>query len=244
ATAASDQWFLSQEWRDHRDGNRNVAAHEDCIRGITETETWISANAAALQAASSAPAVEEARLYLVGLRAMQNQLWVADPGGYQARDFGMAELVRRIHALRTPGKKTIIWAWNWHIARRYQDVRGWNDNPQDNIRRQGARAMGSFLSEALGSDYFPIALIGHRVLINSGGVTPPVTSHPEAVEWRLKQLGKPYLLVDLRQPLPQSLLPSGPTYQISQEWGDPYRQFSALLYLENSGPMIYVNSGL
>ncbi|HVF41303.1 MAG TPA: erythromycin esterase family protein, partial [Gemmatimonadaceae bacterium] len=70
ATAASDQWFLSQEWRDHRDGNRNVAAHEDCIRGITETETWISANGAALQAVSSVAAVEEARLYLVGLRAM------------------------------------------------------------------------------------------------------------------------------------------------------------------------------
>jgi hypothetical protein len=190
--------------------------------------------------ATSARAVEEARLSLVALRAWEDQLWVPDPGGYQARDQGMAELLRRLHALLTPGKRTIVWAWNWHIARRYEEVRGFDDDPRRPVPRQGARAMGSFLHESLGDAYLPIALVGYRVEINSGGVTPPLQTNLLSVERRLNDLGPDYLLVDLRQPLPGTLLPPGGVYQVSQEWGDPYRQFAALLFLEHSPPMTYV----
>lgn len=54
---------------------------------------------------------------------------------------------------------------------------------------------------------------------------------------------KDLLLVDLREPLPESLLPPGGTYRVGQEWGDPYRQFAALLFLEHSPPMAYVPAG-
>lgn len=37
--------------------------------------------------------------------------------------------------------------------------------------------------------------------------------------------------MDLRQPLGGALLPPGQTYLVSHEWGDPYRQFGALLFL-------------
>ena len=240
----SRAFYLSQDYRDHVEGRPNTAAHEQCLSGISDMEAWISANAPALEAATSAAAVEEARISLIALRAYEDQLWVPDPGGFQARDHGMAEVLRRVHALYTPGKKTIVWAWNWHIARRYEEVRGFDDDPERHVPRQGARAMGSFLHDAFGSDYLPIALIGYHVEINSGGITPPIPTSPLAVERRLHELGPDYLLVDLRQPLPDTLLPPGRTYQVSQEWGDPYRQFGALLFLEHSPPMTYVPVGV
>ena len=240
ASHASNQFFVSQEYREHVAGNRNTAAHQQCMSGIAEMEAWIDANAPALQGATSATAVEEARLMLVSLRGWQDQLWIPDPGGYQGRDFGMAAAIQRLHALHTPGKKAVIWAWNWHIARRYEEVRGFDDDPQRVIPRQGARAMGGFLTDAFGADYLPIGLIGYDVQINSGGVTPPLQTHAESVERRLHDLGRPYLLVDLRQPLPQTLLPAGPTWRVSQEWGDPYRQFGALVYMHYSAGMTYV----
>lgn len=243
AAHARDEFGRSREYRDHVEGRRNTAAHEQCLRGIAEMEGWIEDRAPALPAATSAAAVEEARLALIALRAWEQQLWVPDPGGYQARDEGMAQLLLRLHALHTPGKKTVVWAWNWHIARRYEEVRGFDDDSARVVPRQGARAMGSFLHDALGADYLPIALIGYRVEINSGGITPPIPASPLAVERRLHELGPDYLLVDLRQPLPDALLPPGRTHAVSQEWGDPYRQFGALLFLEHSPPMTYVPVG-
>jgi erythromycin esterase-like protein len=240
ASYSSNQFFLSQEYRDHAAGIRNTAAHQECMAGIAEMEAWIAANSPALQGATSVTAVEEARLMLVSMRGWEDQLWIPEPGGYQGRDFGMATAIQRLHALHTPGKKAVIWAWNWHIARRYEEVRGFDDDPQRVIPRQGARAMGGFLTDAFGADYLPIGLIGYDVQINSGGVTPPLQTHPESVERRLHDLGRPYLLVDLRQPLPQTLLPPGRTYRVSQEWGDPYRQFGALVYLHYSPGMTYV----
>ncbi len=99
ATHGSDQFFLSQDWIDHTAGRRNNAAHEDCLRGITEAEAWIAANVSSLQGSSSPSAVEEARLYLVALRAMEQALWLPDDGSYQARDFAMAQMITRLHAL-------------------------------------------------------------------------------------------------------------------------------------------------
>ena len=179
---------------------------------------------------------------LVSLRAWQDQLWVPDPGGYQARDSGMAELLRRLHALHTPGRRTVVWAWNWHIARRYEEVRGFDDDPERHVPRQGARAMGSFLHDAFGADYLPIALIGYRVEMAAGAINPPLPNHPLAVERRLNALDRPYLLVDLRQPVGDTLMVPGRTYAVSQEWGDPYRQFGALLFLRHSPPMVFVQT--
>lgn len=230
------EFFLSQQYLDVVEGRRDAAAHAQCVGGIVDVESWIAANQAALQAASSAAAVEEARIALISTRAWEDQLYVPDPGGYQARDQGMAQTLLRLHALHTAGKKTVVWAWNWHIARRYEEVRGWNDDPAAVVPRQGARAMGGFLHDALGADYLPIALIGSRVQIRNG-TSPAVTENPLAVERRLHQLGREYLLVDLRQPPGASLLPPGQTYLLSHEWGDPYRQFGALLFLEYSPPM-------
>lgn len=238
AHASSNEFFVSQQYRDVREGRGSAADHEQCMGAIAAMESWIAASAPALQAGASAAAVEEARIALISLRAWEDALWVPDPGGYQARDQGMAQVLLRLHALHAPRKKAVVWAWNWHIARRYEEVRGFDDDPQAPVPRQGARAMGSFLHEALGAGYLPVALIGSRVL-TTNGTSPMVPSHPLAVERRLHELGPDYLLVDLRQPLPGTLLPPGTTYQVSHEWGDPYRQFGALLFLEHSPPMTW-----
>ena len=235
--ATYEDWtfFASQEWQDIRNGIRNQPKHDECLAGITALESWIDANAAALQGSSSARAVEEARLHLVSLRAMETALFNPDPVAYEARDRGMAELVRRLPALYAPGKKTVVWAWNWHIARGYEDITGWDEDPDELLPRQTARSMGSFLDEALGDDYAPIALIGYQVQCRSCVGPPPLQVNPQSVERRLHDLDWPTLLVDLRQPV--ALFPPGETYRVSQEWGDPYAQFEALLFLEHSAPM-------
>ena len=234
------EWYRSQEYADYTAGRRFADAHEQCIAGIAAVESWIAANAPALTAATSAAAVEEARVALLALRAWEQQLWVPDPGGYQARDQGMAEALQRLQALYAPGKRTIVWAWNWHIARRYEEVRGFDDDPQKPVGRQSARATGSFLHDALGARYRTIGLVGYRVQTVPPAVTPPLQTNPQSVERRLHDLGHEYLLVDLRQPLPDTLLVPGRTYQVSQEWGDPYRQFDALVFLDTSPAMSYL----
>jgi erythromycin esterase len=235
-------WYASQEFRDHQAGIRNAAKHQTCIGGITALESWLAQHQAALEAASSARALEEARISLVSLRAWEDQLWQPDPAGYQARDSGMAEVLLRLHALETPGKKTAVWAWNFHIARNYQSVHGWDEDPTEVVPRQGARAMGGFLSDALGADYVPIGLIGYLVETNGGlGQEPP--SWPESVELRLHGLGEPYLLVDLRGPVGDGLLVPGTRLSFSREWGDPFQQFAALLFLDRSAPMTFAQSG-
>ncbi len=238
-SARNDSFFVAQEYLDLVAGRRNLEAHDECIRGIADLESWINANQATLASATSAAEVEEARLSLVSIRAMEDQLWIPDPGGYQGRDKGMAELTRRLRDLHARDKKMIVWAWNWHIARRYQEVKGFDEDPERVIPRQGARAMGGFLSDAFGASYLPIALIGYQVAMPFG-TQPPLQTNPLSVEQRLHQLGEPYLLVDLRTPLADTLIVPGRTYRISQEWADPYRQFGALVFLDYSGPMTMI----
>lgn len=235
------EFYGSPEFQAHVSGNRNEAAHAACLDGIASLEAWFAAEGVALAGATSGIALEEARLALVSQRAMEQQLWVPDPGGYQARDEGMARLALGLRELHAPGSKTIVWAWNWHIARRYEEVRGFNDDPAANVPRQGARAMGSFLHEALGEAYLPIGLVGYRV--QQIGTSPPIPTHALSLERRLNEFNEALLLVDLRQPLGDTITVPGRTYQISQEWGDPYRQFSALLFLSFSPAMVYVDPG-
>jgi erythromycin esterase-like protein len=234
-------YYRSTEFQDHAAGRRDVTANQQCMAAIADLEAWIAANADALERATSVAAVEEARLTLLALRAWQEQLWIPDPGGYQARDRGMAETLRRLHALRAPGRKTVVWAWNWHIALRYDEVRGFDGDPSRVVPRQGARAMGSFLRDALGADYLPIGIVGYDVRVPGTG-SPPIPTHALSVERRLHELGRDHLLVDLRQPVGGTLLPPGTTYSVSQEWGDPYRQFAALLFVDESPAMTLVGA--
>jgi erythromycin esterase-like protein len=232
----------SAQYADWRAGRKDEARHATCVGGLGVLEAWLAEREAALAAASSAAALEEARVALVGLRAFEDQLHLGDPAGYEARDWGMAQSVLRLHALHTPGRRAAVWAWNWHIARDYPSMRGFDDDPAARVPRQGARAMGTFLHEVLGAqDYVPLALTGWRVETN-GGLAPPRSGREESVERWLHGLGqegpgRDVLLVDLRAPVGEGLLAPGTERLLSQEWGDPFRQFAGLLYLEHSPAM-------
>jgi erythromycin esterase len=237
-SSGPNTFFVSQQFRDLQAGRGDTIAHETCHRGIDQLDAWIAQNAGALASATSAAAVEEARIALLGLRSFEDALWLPGAGSYQARDRGMAETLLRVHALRTPGKKTVVWAWNWHIARRYEELRTLEPDPHGHAPRLGARAMGSFLHDALGSDYLPVALIGYTVEGMRGVTQPPLPNHPDAVERRLYDVGPNHLLVDLRRPLSDSLLPAGREYRINHALADPYRQFGAIVFLAHSAGMI------
>ena len=144
----------------------------------------------------------------------------------------------RLPALYAPGKRAVVWAWNWHIARRYEEIRGWDDDPDEVLPRQTARAMGSFLHASLGDDYVPIGLIAYLTQCTICIGPPPLQVHERSIERRLHDLDWHTLLVDLRQPV--ALFPPNETYRVSQEWGDPYRQFEALLFLDHSPAMVPV----
>jgi hypothetical protein len=62
----------------------------------------------------------------------------------------------------------------------------------------------------------------------------PLETNPLSVERRLNDLGKEHLLVDLRQPLPDTISVPGRTCRVSREWGNPYRQFDGLIFLRFS----------
>jgi erythromycin esterase-like protein len=240
AATSLTEFYASQQYQNHASGNRNTGAHETCLSTITDLEAWITTNTAALTAVSTSAAVEETRLALLSQRAAEQQYWLPDPAWYEVRDEAMANMLLRLRALHTPGKKTILWAWNWHIARRYQDVRGFNADSLMRLNRQGGRSMGYFLTNQLGTGYRPIALIGYDVYTWSSSTKPPLLDLPQAVEKRLNDLKADYLLVDVRQQVGGDLLPPDRTYLVSQEWGNPYTQFDALLFLAYSAPMTFL----
>ena len=235
----ASEFFASAEFADHYAGRRNTTAHASCLAGLTDLESWIAANSASLTAASSARRVEEARLSLLALRAWEDQLWLPDPEWYEVRDRAMATMILRLRALEAPQKKAIVWAWNWHIAWEYQDVRGFDADRTRVLTRQGGRSMGGFLRESIGTSYRPIALIGYEVRMY-GANQPPIPADELSIERRLHQFDEEYLLVDLRTPPSGNLIEPGVTYSVSQEWGDPYRNFAALLFLDYSAPMTFI----
>ena len=232
SVASLPDFYRSAEFQDLIADRRDPALHPRCIGGIDALEAWIDANAASLATATSARDVEEARLDLVAVRGWEDQLLVDWPQGYHAREIAMATMVRRLRDHYAPGARTIVWAWNWHIARDYARAHGNQQDPAFTDDRQGVAGMGSYLHEWYGESYVPIALTGYRIFRPPGVTPPPLPTSDLVVEKRLHDLGRDWLLVDLRQPIPGPLLPRTRDYGIAEMWADPYAQFDALIHLE------------
>ena len=231
-------FYQSQQFLDHYAGKRNTTAHANCLAGITSAEQWLEQNSAGLTASSSARSVEEARLALMGLRAWEEQFWLPDPAWYEVRDRAMANMMLRVRALEAPGKKMAVWAWNWHVAWRYEVVTGWDADTAHKLTRQGGRSMGGFLRDSLGAGYRPIGLVGYQV--HTFSAQDPIPTHGLSIERWLNQFDADYLLVDLRAPIAGGVIAPGTKYSISREWADPYQQYSALLFLAQSPGMTFV----
>ena len=84
----------------------------------------------------------------------------------------------------------------------------------------------------------PATLTAYHVLRPAGLPAVPVPSSDLVVEKRLHDLGRDWLLVDLRQPIPGALLPRTRDYGIGEMWADPYAQFDAIIHLEQAPAQI------
>ncbi|MCU0660912.1 MAG: erythromycin esterase family protein [Myxococcota bacterium] len=220
-----------------------IIAEEDytaCMDALDAVEAAFSEQQNEIVSASSAEELEWARIRAIGLRSWEDEIWYfyTDVSkSYEARDEQMAHLLRKMLELRYPGKKVVIWAHNWHIARNATSIEN------NTLGNQDARSMGTFLAEALGDDYLPIALASWEVSLNwPPNPSPwPVPEGDEVVEVLLHELGRDYLLVDLSFPgATEPFLVPGKEYVFNHEYRTsmiPADQYRAIFYIDKSPAM-------
>ncbi len=169
------------------------APHMACIAGTAAVSTYLTDNRAALVAASSADAVEYARLANVGIEAFENtgyQYFGRDIRmGQSARDTAMADAFFTLRRLRHPMARTVVWAHNLHIT--------FNSDQIEQSPYRGVRNFGTRLRSVLMSRYASIGVIAWRTNIHwqMGPQTLPEPL-PGAIEVDLHGLARPFLFVD------------------------------------------------
>ncbi|MBT3219295.1 MAG: erythromycin esterase family protein [Proteobacteria bacterium] len=184
--------------------------------------------------ALSEEALAWAKIYLVGLRSWEGEVYYydSDPtASYQSRDEGMVEVFQSIRQLRHRDERVVIWAHNWHISA--------NSHLSDSYP-SAAKSMGTFLNEQMGVDYVPIGLGGYAVSINWPGIYTGEIVAPahRDVLTKLHALERDYLLVDFTFPGAEDpFLKPGKRYLLCAEEQVPAEQFRAFLFLDES-PMM------
>jgi len=165
----------------------------------------------------------------VGIRSQQGEFYYAKDvvKSYQARDVGMAYDIDAFHDMLAPGKKTILWAHNAHLANNLAAV------PAE---QGGFHNMGSYLMQRHGADYAPIALVGWNVVYHWPGqgiatIDQPIAGSGEDL-LHAKFAGQA-ALVDLHQ----SFFKPGQVYQLWQADMVPAEQYRGLIFLDHVDPM-------
>lgn len=145
---------------------------------------------------------------------------------FAARDAGMARVFFGMRDLVAPGKRTALWAHNFHIG---------------NMAPLGFRSMGMHLDEVLGEGYVSLGLIAYRRMIDwpdRGCGEDRGIYRGDAVERLLRDLGHPYLLVDLDFPgTDKPFLSPLAQYSIDNGLLVPRAHWDGLVFLETSRPM-------
>ncbi|MBN1947070.1 MAG: erythromycin esterase family protein [Bradymonadales bacterium] len=214
--------------------------HEACWAALEAVEGYFDQHSEEIITTTSEEELAWARVYLVGLESWEQSIWLDNQedwvGSYEARDHGMAQVFREIWRLRHPESRVAIWAHNWHIACLAHEMVG---------QLTGAKSMGTFLAEELGDDYLAIGLTGYDVWIDWFGDVERYRAYTgdDVVEWRLHQLETDYLLVDLAFPGGDPpFFANGELYWLGlSEQMVPAEQYRALIYLEYSPPMEYLD---
>jgi erythromycin esterase-like protein len=221
--------------------------NEDCLAALDAVELYFTEHREEIEAATSADELAWAWIALEGLRAAHGLAWgltVSDiPFGYDSRDLGMAEVLLRLHALLSPGAKTVIWAHDWHIARRTPAI-------VTDAEWGQAGSMGTHLAAALGADYAPFALAAHTVRFHWPWLEEDPVEHVAdgGLEEHLHRFLRPVLLVDAAAP---GLCPPGVTCRrtwpdfatTTDDWAywqaffDQAEQFRGVVFLDVSHEM-------
>lgn len=206
--------------------------YETCQSALADVEAYFDAEENVIRHATSADALEDARIHLFAEREVQAFQRAARIDVFQAvgiRDRAMAHMVEAIHDLRHPGARTAIWAHNGHIVENSTDA-------LDYV------SMGNYLAASLGDHYRNIGLVAHVTNVNWAtiGLCGPVDFGVEdPLEDDLHAVGQGDLIVDLN---PRGSFASfvDPDLQISAGGFYPSSvpsNYDALIYLEESRKM-------
>jgi erythromycin esterase-like protein len=210
-------------------GAINAANHTACLEALDAIAAKFGRESKDIIRRTSKTDFEWAKVRLTSLRSSQVFNFFGRTDAVQAdeaRDFGMAAVVRGMQSLRLPKKtKVAVWGHNFHVSRAPMlDPNGL------------ARTMGTFLAESLGAGYVAAALIGWEVAVDSppglcGPVRQPVAS---SVEANLHDLGGT-LLVNPK--VSSSALTAGEPTVVSGFEIVPGDHYVALLFLDESPKM-------
>lgn len=202
-----------------------------CIGSLDAISQHLTANAQAIIRQTSKADLRWADLWLVRLRAEEEQLNLGDgtSASRSARNYGLAYTLLKLRELRYPKLKTVVWTSNVQLAKE-----GTAGPPWDYV------TVGALLRAWHGTRYLPIALAADEVSIDWQQVgCGPLAAYgrPSSYEQALHDLGLGDLLVDLRANgvVPQ-VLPAD-EHVLGDTAIDIRRQFDALLYLDVSPKM-------
>jgi erythromycin esterase-like protein len=211
--------------------------YASCIAGLDKLDAYYTDHAAAL-AAAGADAFTDAKLDALSFRAWQTERYQYTrnaKASYEARDIGMAAVFADARARALAGKKTILWAHNYHLAKQHSAVtEGYPPN---------AKNLGEIVATEMGATYAAIGLVGWDVQIAWPGVGDGHLADPsaDAYEVLLHALRHPSLFVRLdRTTGPLSGALSRPVGTPSEETIVPSQQFDAFFYVDVSPPMTHV----
>ena len=204
--------------------------HAACLEALAAIAEKFNREAKLIIKRTSKTDFEWAKVRLTGLRSWQEHSFHIRSDAVradEARDSGMASVLRAMQALRLPKKtKAAAWAHNFHVSRApLLDPNG------------VARTMGTFLSDALGAGYFVVGLIGWEVAVDSppGLCGSRRSSSLVSLEARLHDIGEAHLLVNPK--VASSVLAPGDSTEVSGWDVVPGEHYNALLFLDQSPKM-------
>jgi len=202
--------------------------YASCLAGLDKLDAYYTDQAAG----------PDAKLDALSFRAWQTERYQFTrniKASYEARDLGMAAVFADARARSLAGKKTIVWAHNYHLAKQHTAVTvGYP---------AGAKNMGEVVATEMGASYAAVALVGWDVQINwpGQGVGHLADPSADAYEVLLHALKHPSLFVRLdRTTGPLAGDVSRPVGTPSEETIVPRHQFDAFFYVDVSPPMTHV----
>jgi erythromycin esterase len=157
--------------------------------------------------------------------------------GY-TRDTAMAENLLWLLQGPLVGRKVIVWAHNYHLQRD-----GLSSGSAEMLKENPASGpMGLHLSRALGRDLYVIGALAHHGRIGEAGeaVEEIKVPDPQSLEGLLHAVGKPRLLLDLRD-LPaghwlREPVSTGAYFYEQQQITDVPRLYDAVFFLDEMTP--------
>ncbi len=133
------------------------AEHSACLDGLDALGAWAAAHESELVASAGERATRLFGLAAVGLRAAQDQVFLAETdvtGSFEARDVAMGTVFQGVLDLDfSPDVRVAIWAHNIHLSMAHDRI--------DSSYAPRATTFGAVIADAFGDDYAAVAITGY-----------------------------------------------------------------------------------